>query len=103
MQPNPDAVAGLTEAPQAVADQLVEALAGALDADARVADEAVRRLKSAPVKRLKSEAEPVADRFAAITKEAELAQRQAKAQRTELRSVRSDLAGDLAQLLAEQS
>jgi hypothetical protein len=99
VEQHPEAAEVLAVGPEVVAKQLLDGLSEGVAADANEAGAALRRLRSAEVKRLRKEAETVADRFEALTEEAELAERQAKAERADLRSLRKQISSDLDELL----
>jgi hypothetical protein len=99
VEQHPETADVLADGPEVLAKQLLDGLSEAVAADADEASAALRRLRSAEVKRLRKEAEVVADRFEALTDEAELAERQAKAERADLRSLRKQISSDLEELL----
>jgi hypothetical protein len=91
----------INEAVGGTAGGLLDALAAALAEDVAAAEHQVTTLKSPVVKRLRGDAETVADRFEAVSEEANAAQRRARAERMQLRRVRTQLEKDLERLAVE--
>ena len=91
----PDPAALFDQGRRQLAEQLTEVLTAAIEADLRVADDEVKSLKSPVAKRLRQDAERVADRFDSLTGEADAALLLAREERKELRRLHAQLVEDL--------
>ena len=85
-----------------LAGDLFDGLWAALEEQEATATAAVAALKTPEVGRLAKEAEPVAERFGSIVGAAGLAQRQARAELTDLKRLEGRIAEDLGEVLQDE-